>query len=481
MIGIFVIFVHSPEKTVLRPKSGQPKPKDMRKIRRISDLQPTLSFTEFDFFKDYRQSFLYSELGRIHSLLPFQALVKELDLKENPSGRCSCFSPEGKVALMFLKSYSGLSDCDLIAQLNANIHFQLFCGVRIDPLHPLTNFKIVSEIRCEIASLLDIDKLQQVLAWHWKPYLDHTQIMLTDATCYESAIRFPTDVKLLWESVDWVYGQLKTIVKSLRGRMPRSKYAKQRGHYYSYCRKRKRRSSDTRVLIRSLLHLLNKLIGLLEETIRANASRLEFRSLFHKRLSTIRRVLQQQTARFQGREVKGLIVSIDKSYIRPIVRGKENKRVEFGAKVNTIQVDGINFIEKLSFEAFNEGIRIPECINKHQQLFRQRVSLLAADRIYATNYNRKYCSKRNITTSFIRKGRAGSWEEQNQQVRNLLNKERASRLEGSFGTEKQHYSLGRIKARTKKTEILWIFFGIHTANAVRMIAKIEKAKGKEAA
>lgn len=44
----------------------------------------------------------------------------------------------------------------------------------------------------------------------------------------------------------------------------------------------------------------------------------------------------QQTLRFEGQEVKGLIVSIDKAYIRPIVRGKESKRVEFGAKVNSI-------------------------------------------------------------------------------------------------------------------------------------------------
>lgn len=41
------------------------------------------------------------------------------------------------------------------------------------------------------------------------------------------------------------------------------------------------------------------------------------------------------------------------------VRGKENKSVEFGAKSNNIQVDGISFIEKLSFNplfrrAFNK-------------------------------------------------------------------------------------------------------------------------------
>ena len=61
-------------------------------------------------------------------------------------------------------------------------------------------------------------------------------------------------------------------------------------------------------------------------------------------------------------EVKHCIVSIDRPYIRPIVRGKENKRVEFGAKVNNIQIDEISFIEHHSFEAFNEGVRLKECI-----------------------------------------------------------------------------------------------------------------------
>jgi hypothetical protein len=323
--------------------------------------------------------------------------------------------------------------------LNANIHYQIFCGVAISPLNPLTNFKIVS------------------------------------------AIRYPTDVKILWEGVDWIYHPLKRVIKSLKSRMPKSKYNKQNRKYHTYCKKRKHTQTQTRVLKRSLLHLLNKLVDLLQKTIRNNKSRLQMPSAFYKRLSIIKKVLQQQTIRFQGGEVKGLMVSIDKSYIRPIVIGKENKRVEFGAKVNTIQVDGINFIEHLSFDAFNEEICIPQCIDKHQQLFRKRTTHVAADRIYATNYNRKYCSGRKITTSFIRKGRESRNEAQAQQMRNILNKERSTRLEGSFGTEKEHYGLEKIKARTKKTEILWIFFGIHTANAVRMIAKVERSKKKIAA
>ena len=204
----------------------------MRKIQKISALQPTISFTEFDIFRDYGKSFADSELGKLYAMLPLKSLSKELGLQESQLGRETYFPPEGKEALMFLKSYIDVSDHDLIMQLNVNIHYQLFCGISIHPLNPLTNFKIVSEIRCEIASKMDIDKLQQELATHLKPYLEHISVIMSDATCYESSISYPTDVKILWESVDWAYKQLKIIVKSVKGRMPRSKYDKINRRYY---------------------------------------------------------------------------------------------------------------------------------------------------------------------------------------------------------------------------------------------------------
>ena len=49
-----------------------------------------------------------------------------------------------------------------------------------------------------------------------------------------------------------------------------------------------------------------------------------------------------------------------KPYIHPIVRGKENKNVEFGAKSNNIQVDGINpnrSLEKASCHFLMTAIR----------------------------------------------------------------------------------------------------------------------------
>jgi Transposase domain (DUF772). len=453
----------------------------MRKIQKISDLEPTIAFSEFDFYKNYETSFYNSEIGGLYQAIPFAELSKSLGLKDNIKGRSSYFPAAGKLALMFLKSYTSLSDSQLIDNLNSNIHYQLFCGVRINPLEPLTNFKIVSAIRCEVASVLKIDELQKVLSDYWKPYMENLQVHMTDATCYESYIRYPTDVKLLWEAISWLHPHMCAIYKSLGLNKPRSKYDKQAKKYLAYSKKRKRRQSETHVLKRSLLHLLNKLIGLTDAVLKQYPGQIKLSPRFHKRYAVIRKVCHQQQLRFEGHTVKDLIVSIDKSYIHPIVRGKETKSVEFGAKVNTIQTDGINFIEHLSFSAFHEGIRLPQCVDKQQKLFRRKVSLLAADSIYATNTNRKFCTKRRITTSFVRKGRAGKDEEHIKVMRSALSKERATRLEGSFGTEKQHYNLQKIKARIKETEILWIFFGIHTANAVRMIDKMHKVEIKNSA
>ena len=58
-------------------------------------------------------------------------------------------------------------------------------------------------------------------------------------------------------------------------------------------------------------------------------------------------------------------------------------------------------------------------------------------------------------------------------VRKELARVRATAIEGSFGTQKEHYDLRRVKARTRRTEILYIFFGIHTA-MVQLADRIEQ-------
>ena len=367
----------------------------MVKIQKISEIEPSLGFTEFDILKKYRQSFATSELGRLHSLFPFSALARQMHLKSSALGRKSYFSPEG------------------------DIHYQLFCGVQIDPLHPLTNSKIVSAIRQELAAHLDIESLQLILAEHWKPYLENLHVCMTDATCYESHLRFPTDVKLLWEGIVWLHRHLCKHCRTLHIQRPRNKYLDVSRAYLAYSKLRKRRKSQTRMIKRRLLQLLEKLLDQLKLLHSSYRDRLTLSSDYQRRFSVIQRVLEQGKYLFAGKKVSDRIVSIDRHYLRPIIRGKETKSVEFGAKVNNIQIDGISFIEHISFKAFNEGIRLKDCIRLQQQLTGVRVKALAADSIYANNANRKFCTKYHISTSFKRKGRATKDELLRKILRNM--------------------------------------------------------------
>jgi len=444
----------------------------MRKIQKIYESTQEINFISPQReFSLYFKAFQESELGRIHKAIPWNELVKSLKIRRNYKGPDPIFSPQGMLALMFLKSYVSCSDKKLIIHLNGNIQFQMFCGIFLGP-ERISNFKIVSDIRCYLSRGLDIRKLQEVLATNWKPYLKETNIMLEDATCYETSMRYPTNVKLLWESTEWSYHQLRLMCKYLKIRMPRSKYEEQLDKYNNFSHKRKKTHKEIDKRTRSLLYLLDKINNLLKDIENKYQRQLELPKEYYERIKIIRKVLKQQKEIFEtGKSVPDRIVSISKSYIRPIVRGKEVKAVEFGAKVNMIQFDGINFIEHLSFNAFNEGTRLVKSIRYGRSLF-GKITHISADDIYATNANRKYSTAAHIVTNFKRKGRAGKHEEHRRIISRELRKERTIRMEGSFGTEKEHYGLQKIKARTELNEILWIFFGVHTANAVRIAKRL---------
>jgi hypothetical protein len=133
-----------------------------------------------------------------------------------------------------------------------------------------------------------------------------------------------------------------------------------------------------------------------------------------------------------------------------------------------------------TFDAFHEGNRLQNTIWKAQKLTHKKVTILGADAIYATNKNRSYVTNRAIKTDFKPKGRPGRHKEHKNQLAKMITKERASRLEGSFGTDKEYFLLNRIKARTKETEILWIFIGIHTSNALNIGRRMKNVATKAA-
>lgn len=453
----------------------------MSKIQRISNFTQQFSFFNInENFDSFYGQFLSTDLGKIYQSFPFEELTKTFKIKEYNKGTTSHFSPKGKLGLMILKNYMGCSDKRLIEQLNGNINFQFFCDIVIPFDSPITNYKIVSQIRCELSKNLKIREAQNVLAKAWLPSMKDLDKLLVDATCYESEVRYPTNQKLLWESILWSHKQLVVHCKYLKIKLPRTKYLDWCKRYNGYARKRKKLVAARQKATRGMLKLLYKL--------NAELSKIEQEHHFirtkkyQNERAIIKKVYQQQKQIFvTGKSVPDRIVSIGKSYLRPIVRGKEVKQVEFGAKVNKIQINGINFIEHLEFRAFNEGTRLVNSILTSQSLTKTKIKIVGADAIYATNKNRKFATSKSIQTDFVRKGKAGKHEVERKILAKAIKKERATRLEGSFGNEKEYYNLRKIKARTKATETLWIFFGIHTANALEIGRRIQNQALKQVA
>lgn len=101
---VFCIFRYPPSNKVWKPKRGKFPSKDMAKIQHISEIHPTLGFTEFDILEKYRRSFKESELGKLHSVFPFKHMGKVAGLSDRRLGRMNIFSPSAKIALMVLKA-----------------------------------------------------------------------------------------------------------------------------------------------------------------------------------------------------------------------------------------------------------------------------------------------------------------------------------------------------------------------------------------
>ena len=316
----------------------------MAKVQKLSELSQSFSFSEYDFYEHYRRTFESTVLGMMKKLLPLHEMAENFGLvskRRSPNrGPKPYFTPEGKVALAFLKTYTQTSAPKLMEQLNGNVHYQIFCGIRINPERPLENYKLIDDILGELAGKMKIQQLQDLLAEAWKPYMKDLDTMYTDATCYESEMRYPTDQKLLWECNEKAY----TVMCEASGRLgihrPRTKYLDVEKANIGYTKQRKHSRSQTRSIVRRLLQLLGKILKEIRKKERKHTEAEVLTAKERKTIDIVTKVYRQQSNHFESgnprESIPDRIVSVSKPYVRPIVRGKEVKSVEFGAKCNNI-------------------------------------------------------------------------------------------------------------------------------------------------
>ena len=428
--------------------------------------------------------FKQTSLGQIHQTIPWEALSSCLPrIDKSKTGPKPWFTNQGMLALMFLKHLLDTSDEKLIERFNTDWSLQLFCGKLLSETEKVRDTAILSKVRGYVADQADWQQLQAVLLSHWKDDMDLTALLLMDATVYESYIRFPTDVKLLWESCIWGYQHiLFKSCKLLKIKRPRNKFIDQKRKQQTYFKLRKKSYKKGRKRHTSLLYLLRKGLDQLQQVLDDHPN-LTLTHLQGHYLRTIKKVLmqQQKLALDPKAKIADRIVSLHKPYIRTIKTGKENKPNEWGMKAHMLQCDGVSWFDCMQFNPFNECKRLKITVAKHKQAF-GHCHQLAADRIYATNENRRYLSEKQIFHGFVTKGRQPKDHNKNKAIdvlKSQINKVRSTHLEGAFGNHKNHYGLRKVKALREATEKTWVFFGVMAANAVLLTKRRRKPPPEE--
>lgn len=151
--------------------------------------------------------------------------------------------------------------------------------------------------------------------------------------------------------------------------------------------------------------------------------------------------------------IEDRIVSINQPYVRPIVRGKTNARVEFGAKLSVSVVDGYSFLDTLSWDAYHEGKLLQESVEKYKNRYGYYPEAILADTIYRTRENRAYCKGLGIRLSGPKLGRPSKDEQINATQKRIEQQDASERnaIEGKFGEGKRRYGLGLISACLQQT------------------------------
>lgn len=157
------------------------------------------------------------------------------------------------------------------------------------------------------------------------------------------------------------------------------------------------------------------------------------------------------------------IVSLSQPYVRPIVRGKVDKPVEFGAKLSvSLTAEGIAQVDHLSWDAFHEGQDLRAQVGAYHQRYQVYPEVVIADPAYGTRDNRRYLKQLGIRFAGKPLGRPRKVTEDNQVALKRLKAQRREEylqripIEGKFGQGKNGYRLSYIRAKRADTSVAWI-------------------------
>lgn len=354
----------------------------------------------------------------------------------------------------------GYSDEETALQIQENPYLQYFCGYEgyddsrlpFDPsLMVYFRKRLTPEIIGEINEMI----LRDAVKPEEKDDSDdddddkNNGTLIVDATCAPSNIRYPQDVSLLNEARENAEKILDELHKPADGKKPRTYRKRARKEYLQYARSRKHTAKKTRQATRKQLSYLKRDLESIDQKLLKGKVLTERQK---ERLNTLRKIYEQQKYMLDHNthSVPDRIVSVSQPFVRPIVRGKAGKPVEFGAKLDISVVNGWTRLETYSFNAYNESGNLQEIVERFKEREGYYPKRILADKIYRTRENLRYCKEHNIRMSGPALGRPKKTTEYDAKQAHADECERVE-VERRFSLAKRKCGMGLVRAKLQET------------------------------
>ena len=166
------------------------------------------------------------------------------------------------------------------------------------------------------------------------------------------------------------------------------------------------------------------------------------------------------------------IVSVSQPNVRPIVRGKTGKSVEFGPKLSVSYIDKYVFLDKISWYNFNESGDLKTQVELFKEYTGSYPESIHVDRIYRNRENRAYCKERGIRMSGPPLGRPPKNVSKQAKIQAREDEIIRNSIEGKFGQAKRKFGLERVMAKlphTSSTAIAITFLVMNLSQVLRQL------------
>ncbi len=379
------------------------------------------------------------------------------------------------IGALILKHKLDISDEEMTQQITENPYLQFFVGLTTYHSEPPFDSSTLTHVRKRLGER-EFDEFEQTLTDDLiANKLLKPKGLLIDATVCDSDITYPTDCGLLNKARQYCVAQIKELSKIV-GTKVRTYCRVAQQEYLNFIKRRQKTQQQIRQMQKSLLQYLRRNIRQMNELVEQALEKGHVvSSKVLKKLEIVTKIYEQQQYMYENKvkTIESRIVSFHKSYIRPIVRNKSDKRVEFGPKVCLSHVDGYVFVDHYSTENYNESTTLEQAIENYKDKFGKYPDYISMDQIYGIRENRDYLKEKGILSSVTPLGRKKKKEthDKEHRWRKTKQKER-NRIEGAIGHVKTKYSLDEVHAKLPETEYSWFRLALLSYNVVSATKRI---------